>query len=101
MGGARAVRAQDVWEAISWWLKARHFLVFVCLCLTPLSTPPPSHTHTSSPLGEPLFQGKGELDQIKKIFALLGTPTQVRGGSERGGGDTEGVCLTDIPQDTP
>jgi hypothetical protein len=25
-----------------------------------------------------MFQGKGELDQIKKIFALLGTPTQVR-----------------------
>lgn len=37
----------------------------VCCCLCP------------SPLGEPLFQGKGELDQIKKIFALLGTPTQV------------------------
>jgi cell division cycle 2-like protein len=27
-------------------------------------------------LGEPLFQGRGELDQIKRIFALLGTPTQ-------------------------
>ncbi|KAF8068370.1 CDKG-2 [Scenedesmus sp. PABB004] len=24
--------------------------------------------------GEPLFQGRGELDQIKKVFALLGTP---------------------------
>jgi hypothetical protein len=28
--------------------------------------------------GEPMFQGKSELDQIKKIFALLGTPTQVK-----------------------
>lgn len=27
-------------------------------------------------LCEPLFQGRGELDQIKKIFQLLGTPTQ-------------------------
>lgn len=27
-------------------------------------------------LGEPLFQGRGEIDQIKRIFALLGTPTQ-------------------------
>jgi hypothetical protein len=27
--------------------------------------------------GEPLFQGKGELDQMNKIFKLLGTPTQV------------------------
>lgn len=41
----------------------------VCFPLPPL---PPQ-----TPLGEPLFQGKGELDQIKKIFALLGTPSQV------------------------
>lgn len=26
--------------------------------------------------GAPLFQGRGEIDQINKIFALLGTPTQ-------------------------
>jgi hypothetical protein len=29
--------------------------------------------------GEPLFQGKGELDQMNKIFKLLGTPTQASG----------------------
>lgn len=28
-------------------------------------------------VGEPLFQGRGELDQIKRIFNLLGTPTEV------------------------
>eukprot|EP00879_Flechtneria_rotunda_P013107 GHRR01013690.1.p1 GENE.GHRR01013690.1~~GHRR01013690.1.p1 ORF type:complete len:627 (+),score=247.17 GHRR01013690.1:529-2409(+) len=27
-------------------------------------------------LGEPLFQGRGEIDQIKKIFQLLGTPNE-------------------------
>jgi hypothetical protein len=41
--------------------------------------------------GEPLFQGKSELDQMKKIFALLGTPTQV---SQRG----LTVCLITSPQ---
>lgn len=36
----------------------------------------PTPTHPSSHAGEPLFPGRGELDQIKRVFALLGTPRQ-------------------------
>jgi cell division cycle 2-like protein len=35
-------------------------------------------------LGEPLFQGRGEIDQIKQIFKVLGTPTEVRLSPQRG-----------------